>query len=727
MDRIEETIWAKGLREKMNYTVAFYLHVDSGSLADDKADRLQIEIAASNVYRLLVNGVMKGYGPARAAHGYTRKDVYSLCRDPDDKGGMHIVVEVLAANINSFYTVNELPFFGAEVTELSEVAADAGQVVATASDFRAFEMIDRIAKVQRFSFQRTFAESYRMRICRSKFYNGDLTVFPECETEHVTGNKLISRNVGYPRFEKIGYTELIASGAVSIDMSKETWKDRSVSGISDKLLGYKYEELEDRLSDDASRFVFESVSGRSSEGKSDGSGIDEIISEKTFRRFAFGRTITGFIGLKIDVVEPAVVYLIWDEILNSDGEISFERNTTCNVLKYDLAAGSYDLLAFEPVSVQYVDVIVVKGEIQLDELSIATYENALTDGFRFLHEDKELEAIVEAAKNTLAQNAVDVLTDCPSRERAGWLCDSYFSGRAERLLTGENSVERNFLENYMLAPQLKEIPDGMIPMCYPADHYKGVYIPNWSMWYVLELRNYLNMTGDEALIEGSREKVYGLVEFFRKYLNEDGLLENLESWVFVEWSKCNDPSHIKGVNYPSNMLYAAMLEAVDELYEDKELLEQSALIRKRIVEQSFNGEFFEDNRVRVDGELELQRHLTETCQYYAFYFGTSSREEFPELFDRMVRDFGPARDDSSVFPEIARSNAIVGNYLRLELLLRYGYRQQVLEECKAFFGKMADMTGTLWEHSFESASLNHGFASIAAGYIMEALEPIRQP
>ncbi|MDD4328249.1 MAG: hypothetical protein PHU83_08475, partial [Eubacteriales bacterium] len=59
--------------------------------------------------------------------------------------------------------------------------------------------------------------------------------------------------------------------------------------------------------------------------------------------------------------------------------------------------------------------------------------------------------------------------------------------------------------------------------------------------------------------------------------------------------------------------------------------------------------------------------------------------------------------------------------------LRYGYRQQVLEECKAFFGKMADMTGTLWEHSFESASLNHGFASIAAGYIMEALEPIRQP
>lgn len=272
----------------------------------------------------------------------------------------------------------------------------------------------------------------------------------------------------------------------------------------------------------------------------------------------------------------------------------------------------------------------------------------------------------------------------------------------------------------MMSPQLKELPQGMIPMCYPGDHYDGVYIPNWSMWYVLEILNYYRNTGDKEMVEGSKEKVYGLVKFFQKYLNEDGLLENLENWVFIEWSKCNDAEHIKGVNYPSNMLYCAMLEAVDELYGDEKLRSQSSLIKEKIIEQSFNGEFFEDNRIRVDGKLKLQGNLTETCQYYAFYFDIASPDKFPELFEKMVREFGPARDEDIVYPNIARSNAIVGNYLRLELLLRYGFNREVINECKAFFTKMANATGTLWEHDYVSGSLNHGFASIAAAYIMKA-------
>ena len=44
-----------------------------------------------------------------------------------------------------------------------------------------------------------------------------------------------------------------------------------------------------------------------------------------------------------------------------------------------------------------------------------------------------------------------------------------------------------------------------------------------------------------------------------RYENEDGLLENIPGWVFVEWSKANELTD--GVNYPSNMLYSATLLA----------------------------------------------------------------------------------------------------------------------------------------------------------------------
>ena len=92
----------------------------------------------------------------------------------------------------------------------------------------------------------------------------------------------------------------------------------------------------------------------------------------------------------------------------------------------------------------------------------------------------------------------------------------------------------------------------------------------------------------------------------------------------------------------------------------------------------------------------------------------------------MRTEFGPRRDAANVYPTVYPSNAIVGNYLRLEILLQFGYVDQVLAECRDFFLDMAKTTGTLWEHSRLSASLNHGFASLAAVYIDECIRKKRE-
>lgn len=57
------------------------------------------------------------------------------------------------------------------------------------------------------------------------------------------------------------------------------------------------------------------------------------------------------------------------------------------------------------------------------------------------------------------------------------------------------------------------------------------------------------------------------------------------------------------------------------------------------------------------------------------------------------------------------ANAFIGNYLRLELLYRYGYYDLLIENIKGYFYHMAESTGTLWEHDNQSASCCHGFAS----------------
>ena len=159
---------------------------------------------------------------------------------------------------------------------------------------------------------------------------------------------------------------------------------------------------------------------------------------------------------------------------------------------------------------------------------------------------------------------------------------------------------------------------------------------------------------------------------------------------------------------------------MDRLYGRPDYADEAAAMRETIRRQSWTGKWFCDNAVvQPDGSLKLSGHCTETCQYYAFFFRTATPETHRELWETLVRDFGPKRLASDrktlrSHPEIWPSNAFVGNYLRLECLSRAGLVREILDETKEYFDYMAMRTGTLWEHDKTTASCNHGFASHVA-------------
>jgi alpha-L-rhamnosidase len=299
--------------------------------------------------------------------------------------------------------------------------------------------------------------------------------------------------------------------------------------------------------------------------------------------------------------------------------------------------------------------------------------------------------------------------DCPSRERTGWLCDSLFTSRVAPDLTGTTVVEKAFFENFLLPTRFEHLPDGMLPMCYPADHYDGVFIPNWSLFFVIQLEEYLARSGDQVMVDALRGRIMRLMDYFKRFENEDGLLEKLESWVFVEWSAANQ--FVQDVNYPSNMLYAAALAATGRMYGDAALSTKAEKIRDVIRHQSFDGQFFVDNAVRKDGKLEMTRNRSEVCQYFAFFFDVASLKTHGRLWKTLRDEFGPDRKETKAHPEVHMANSFIGNMLRMELLSRAGHGQQILDESIAYLLYMAQRTGTLWENVGADASCDHGFAS----------------
>ena len=426
--------------------------------------------------------------------------------------------------------------------------------------------------------------------------------------------------------------------------------------------------------------------------------------------YRFGCNSSGFLGMRVKVTEPARLRVSFDELLGADGHVHIERLGCQAYVIYDLQAGEYDLESFEPYTMQFAEVTVESGECAVERIYMRDYCNADVHRGTFSSDNAELDRLFETARETHRQSALDVFMDTPSRERAGWLCDSYFSARVAFDLSGHTRLEKNFIENFLLPERFKDIDEGMLPMCYPSDHWNHNYIPNWAMWFVVELEEYLARSGDRETIERARKRVYDLIDYFRPYLNEDGLLERLDKWVFVEWSAAND--YVQDVNYPSNMLYAGMLDVAARLYDDNDLAGQAARVRDEIRRQAYDGRFFCDNAVRgADGRLTRTGNHTEVCQYYAFFFDVATPAGYPELWARLRDEFGPARKQDNAYPDVPFANAFIGNYLRLELLSREGLSSQILDESIAEYITMADQTGTLWENMTSVASCNHGFAA----------------
>lgn len=425
--------------------------------------------------------------------------------------------------------------------------------------------------------------------------------------------------------------------------------------------------------------------------------------------FKFKCNSTGFLGMKIKVHKPTLMKIHFDELLDQNGRVRHNSQYEGRMF-YELQPGDYTVESYEPYTMQYLETLIESGDCTVEQVYMRDYCNSDVSRGEFYSDNADLNRLFEAARETYRQNALDIFMDCPSRERAGWLCDSYFTSRVAFDLSGHTRLEHNFIENFLLPERFKDIDEGMLPMCYPSDHWNHNYIPNWAMWFVLELEEYLFRSGDKATVEQAKKRVYDLVNYFKKYLNEDGLLEKLSKWIFVEWSAAN--SYVQDVNYPTNMLYAEMLDVVGRLYNDKALTEQAEQVRETIRQQAFDGEYFIDNAVRDKrGRLQLTGNHTETCQYYAFMFGVATPQSHAELWKRLRDEFGPARKQNKKYADVPYSNAFIGNYLRLELLSREGLSKQILDESIAEFLKMADQTGTLWENLNTSASCNHGFAS----------------
>lgn len=679
-------IWVKDKQNEMNYRVQFKTIISyKGNFS------VKLYVATSGIYNIFVNGLFVAYGPARAGKGYFRIDKIDIT-DYLKNGDNSVVIEVCGYNATSFYIQKQPSFLAAEVSIDGKVTNFTGR------DFTARKNPFYIQKSQRYSYQRPMVEAYNITGFDDFLNDNSIGDLP---TSKVEGGMYLERLTEEPLYECITANP-ISFGRINKIKNDDITYDRSVTRVGEQLSGFLLSELDAFATKEAEELEFLP---------------DDTINTLCKNGYAIYELpfcSTGMLSLKVECFEDMTLYILFDEVL-TDNKVDFLRGECANVIKYKLCKGVHNLKLFEVYTMKYISIASL-GKCEITELKMIEYKHPPVSYDTSIFSGK-IKAIADAAIETFRQNSVDLFSDCPSRERAGWLCDSYFTSQVESLLCGNNIIEKSFLENFLCEVSYDGLPDGMVPMCYPSDVLFGEFIPQWSLWLILELENYFNRTKDSDLILRFKVKVFKLLDYFARFENQDGLLERLDGWQFVEWSKANEL--VNDVNYPTNMVYSKALKAASNLYNRTELYIKGEKIAKTVLEQSFNGEFFCDNAIRKNGKLKLSGECTEVCQYYAFFFGIADKKKHPKLLETLINDFGPKREKKNKYPNIYPANAFIGNYLRLDILMRYGEYKKVLENIEDYFYYMAERTGTLWEHTGTTASCDHGFASYVICWLDE--------
>ena len=245
-----------------------------------------------------------------------------------------------------------------------------------------------------------------------------------------------------------------------------------------------------------------------------------------------GGEVVGLPSLEFTTHEEQTLTVAWGEHI-ADGCVRREIGNRHFYYGYTAAAGhnifnSYMLR----LGCRYIEVFAEKP-IELIYAGVLPQVYEVVERPVFIRNELDRK-IYDICVNTLRLSMMEHYVDCPWREQALYAFDS-----RNQMLCGYYAFESGNAEyaraNLKLIGQDTR-PDRLLSICYPCG--SSLAIPSFSLYYIVEMEEYLRHTGDTSLAGVLLPKLEGILNEFLGNA-KDGLVCKLEGdkmWNFYDWS-----------------------------------------------------------------------------------------------------------------------------------------------------------------------------------------------
>ncbi|MBQ7830771.1 MAG: family 78 glycoside hydrolase catalytic domain [Clostridia bacterium] len=441
-----------------------------------------------------------------------------------------------------------------------------------------------------------------------------------------------------------------------------------------------------------------------------------VYANDTHYVIDLGRETVGLATLKFSSPIEQKIHVEWGEDLQNGSvraiignrDFSFDYIAKAGVNEYTnymlrLGCRYLEIHTEAPIEIERIGVIPQVYPIQEKQVKLS---NALD------------QRIYNACLNTLKLCMMEHYVDTPWREQCLYVYDS-----RNQALFGYQAFEGGNAD-YVRA-NLKLISkdcreDGLLSICYPCG--MDLTIPSFSLYYFMEINEYLQYTGDVGLAEEVYEKLISVLNVFIDN-RKDGLVTEFKGanhWNFYDWSPYLDVTLVNQENpAPDLMINILFILALKNLREIDERLGKrfayDGLLQES--EQRTKETFFRQETGLYAMTL-AGAEYTVLGNALAILAGLTSKTESERICERIVNG---DLSDCSLSMKIFKYDALLATDKKK-------YRDWVLREIRREYGVMTKDGNTVWEtidgaQAFGNAgSLCHGWSAIPIRYYTSIMD-----
>ncbi len=206
--------------------------------------------------------------------------------------------------------------------------------------------------------------------------------------------------------------------------------------------------------------------------------------------------------------ESGVIFGEYDEVTLSGGEDVFE---------------SFHFRTFRFIKFEFT------GAGELTDAEYFEMKYPLVPSAAFESDDPDCKELWDVSIRTVNNCMHDTFEDCPYYEQLQYAMDSRLQALFVRHLTDDHALVKKCVCDF----NESRYEDGMVQARTPSATKQ--IIPGFALHYIFMIHDYMVYDGDEDFIRFLMPTVDGIIGWFRRHFDSDGVVGEVGRWSYLDW------------------------------------------------------------------------------------------------------------------------------------------------------------------------------------------------